>query len=516
VTERMLRLAQRMLVGREDVLARRWQARLMDSARRERLVFERSLTTSPGPGRVVIASYLGKGGDWTWLGMPGGRLVTLRAAVAGATNSGKSSWLLGVLAQVLLEDRYPVILFDAKGETVDAVLDLLLPFLLESGLDRGALDRLRVVRVFGPDIPLLNLTRPEPGVPKEAQAYAVASAIEQVLAEPLGGRMHHVLVRFVALLIELGLPLTTIQPWLEDPAAFGRAASRSSDVSMREYARAGFRQENKESLRALASRLNALLFWPDARLALCAPGTVSFAEALTQPGLTVIHTGSPPAGAERLARFFSAVLVGQVVRALLSRKVEEQTPPALFVAEEIQEALGAEEARQLGRLLATARFKRAAVWLTNQSRSQLHAVDPGLVSAIRTNVELLLQFRCSPEDATAFAHLLPKEREGEAARRELVESLTRLPQRHCYLAVRDLGLKAQPVVAPRIDFDALRESGHRVSPELRQRIQRGIVALSREQLPGQQATPDTPASTQDPDDGQTELPPESDEFPGLG
>jgi hypothetical protein len=101
---------------------------------------------------------------------------------------------------------------------------------------------------------------------------------------------------------------------------------------------------------------------------------------------------------------------------------------------------------------------------------------------MRANVELHVQFRSSPEDAAAFAYMLPQEQKGEAARRELINSLARLPQRHCYLAVRDLGLRAQLVLAPRIDFDALRVCGRRVSPELRQRIQRGIASLPREEV----------------------------------
>ncbi|NOT33994.1 MAG: hypothetical protein HOP12_07480 [Candidatus Eisenbacteria bacterium] len=316
-------------------------------------------------------------------------------------------------------------------------------------------------------------------MPREAQAFGVAAAVEQALAEPLGGRMHHVLVRLVTLCIEKRWPLTQVSEWLAAPANFLRAAQQSEDESLREYARVGFQQESKESLRALGARLNALFLWPGARQALCAPGSISFSDALAEPGLTVISTGSPPAGAERLARFFGALLLGKVVRAILSREVRPDTLPALFVAEEIQENLGPEEARQFGRLLAIARFKRAAVWVTGQSRSQLSAVDPGLVAALRANVGLQVQFRSSPEDAAAFAHLLPQQAEGETARRTLINCLTRLPQRHCYIAVRDIGQTAQLALAPRIDFDRFRAAGESLSPEARLAIRRGIAAVPR-------------------------------------
>jgi hypothetical protein len=132
-------------------------------------------------------------------------------------------------------------------------------------------------------------------------------------------------------------------------------------------------------------------------------------------------------------------------------------------------------------LLSTARFKREAVWLTNQSRSQLNAVDPGLVAAMRANVELNVQFRSSPEDAAAFEYMLPRSRDGETARRDLINSIARLPRRHCYLAVRDTGMRAQLVRAPRIDFDAMRACGRTTPDETRQRIRRGIVSMTRDE-----------------------------------
>jgi len=480
---RLLRIAQRVFVGREVALARRWQVKMEDSSDTGRRAFAKALSVTPGVRQVVLGAMKDVRGEWKWIGRPTESLLRHHAAIAGGTGTGKTSWIFGVLMQLADENRHPIILYDAKGETAELVLNLLVPRLVDMDGGEELLERLRVVRVFDPhNVPLLNITLPEPGVPKEAQAYGIASALEQALAELLGGRMHHVLIRCATLCIELDLPITQLQEWLANPKSFLRDAEQSADSSLREYARTGWPQENRESLRALSARLNALLFWPDARLALCAPGAISFADALAQPGITVIDVGSPPAGAERLARFFGAALLGKVVRAILSRAVTPETPPAIFVAEEIQETLGPEEARQLGRLLATARFKRTAVWLVNQSRSQLSAVDPGLVAAMRTNIGVQVQFRTSPEDAAALAYMLPDDGKGEAARRDLIGSLTRLPQRHCYFAIRDADLKAQLVLAPRIDFAALREQGERLSQSLRQRINLGIAAIPRSEL----------------------------------
>ena len=334
-------MAQHLVLGREEKIARRWQAWLDDGSRSERRAFLRALSIEPGPENIVLGAIENSRERWGWVGLLADRLVGFHGVLAGASGSGKTSWLIGILLQILARLRLSLILPDFKGETADLLLDVGIPFLLENGLEVDLLDNLRVIRPFDHRyVPLLNLTLPEAGVPAEAQAYGVAAAVEQALAEPLGGRMHHCLVEMVVVCIELGLPITVIIEWLSDPRSFVAAAARSANEATRQYARVGFPQENRESLRALVARLNALLFWPGARQALCAPGAVSFADALAAPGITVISTGGAPAGSERLARFFAGALLGKIVRAILSRDITPDTPPALLVCEEVTEALG--------------------------------------------------------------------------------------------------------------------------------------------------------------------------------
>ena len=508
--ERIFSKVRRALVGPEESVARRWQRRLADAGARDRIAFARALRLGPGKDQLVLASLVSPAGTETVLGLPLSRALSFHAAVAGGTGTGKTRWLLNVLAQVLQQESTAVVVVDAKGETADLVLEQLLPFLIDSSGDDRVLEQLRVLRVFDPAyVPLLNVTMREGAAPKEAQAFSVAAAVEQALAEPLGGRMHHVLVRLVCVCIEQQAPLYRVSEWLTRPHAFVRAALQSPDEATREYARSGYPQENKESLRALAARLNALLVWPGAREALCAPGAVSFADALAKPGLTVVSTGSPPAGAERLARFFGGLLIGKLTRAILTRRITPESPPALVVAEEIQEMLGAEEARQFGRLLAIARSRKTALWTTNQSRSQLSAVDPALVAAMRANVGLQLQFRSSPEDAVAFAHALPDSGKGHE-RRALIHELTRLPQRQCYLAVRDLGIPAQRVVTPLVETTPWQAAAERLSPERRRRIDQGIAALPRLAVPEEGGSKDYPTPT------TNIVPPEDGPFPALG
>jgi hypothetical protein len=248
----------------------------------------------------------------------------------------------------------------------------------------------------------------------------------------------------------------------------------------------GWAQETKASLEAVAARLDALLLVPSVREAVAAKGAPDFASVLREPGsITAISTGDPPVGSERVARFWSSALFGSLCRGILSRPVDAHTPPVVLVAEEIQEALGGAQATLLGRFLSTARHKRAAIWVTGQSRSQLAAVDPGLVQALRANIGFQLQFRSSPEDAEAFAHALPvapTARRPAEARRELVREVTMLRRREAYLWMRSAGLHALRIRTPRVDLEGLREQANRCHPETRLALRRGLWALSRAEL----------------------------------
>jgi hypothetical protein len=129
---------------------------------------------------------------------------------------------------------------------------------------------------------------------------------------------------------------------------------------------------------------------------------------------------------------------------------------------------------------------------------------------MRTNLTIQAQFRTSPEDAAAFAHMLPES--DEEHRRELVQEMTRLPQRHFYLAVRDLGATAQLVVAPKIDFVGLEVSARRIPAELRARIRQGIATAPRDAV--------EPPAVVPPEKSELPVveppPPDSGEFPRLG
>lgn len=479
----LLDLLRRFIRPDEAGLGRKWQRRTSTAEARKAC---RSLRIVPGPGRVVLGRPHEPSAGDGWLGVSTRKLVGEHGLIAGGTGSGKTVAVVTLISQ-LLRDGVSLVLFDAKGETVDLLLTVLLPALAAADPDANLAGRVRVIRPFDPEFsPPLNLLAPEPGVTPAEQAFSVVSAIEEGLADPFGIRMHHIAVRLVALGIELGVTLPRVLQWVRYPAAFARDAQRSSDPSLREYGRVGWAQETRASLEAVAARLDALLLVPSVREAVAAEGGPDFASVLREPGsITAISTGDPPVGSERVARFWSSALFGSLCRAILSRAVDARTPPVVVVGEEIQECLGGAQATLLGRFLATARHKRAAIWVTGQSRSQLAAVDPGLVQALRANIGYQLQFRSSPEDAEAFAHALPvatTARRPAEVRRELVRDVTMLRRREAYLWMRSAGLHAVRIRTPRVDLVGLREQASCCDPATRLAIRRGLWAMPRAEL----------------------------------
>lgn len=473
---------RRIHLGEEGPLARRLIAREQKRGSPEERRFEEELLRSPGAEDLVVGRARRRSGSWAWVCVPYERLVRGHATIGGGSGSGKSRWVTAVVTQLLCRRSAILGLFDAKSETATDLIETVLPYVAAVTGDEGIIERLRIIRPFSSSVPPLNVTVAEAGIPKEAQAYAITESIEQALREPLGPRMHHVVLRLVTACIDLGMPLPTLQKWLLDPRSYLQVALRSDDPEVREYARTGFPRESPESLRATAARLNAFLFLPETRRALNAPSCISFDDALREPGgIFVVDVGSPPAGSESLQRFWASLILGKLVRALLSRSWDPGLPPVLLVAEEIQEILGPNEAQSLARLLSVARFRGIALWLTNQSRSQILRVDRNLVEAIAANAAFHVQFRSSYEDARAFAHLLPLEGKGAltgtAVRRQLVEELTRLPRRHCYLALRDAPFAARRILTPRLELEALKDAAANLSPEVRERIRGGAWSI---------------------------------------
>ena len=516
---------RRLLHRYDRQLARTWQQhnrQRQNAADRAASLHFEELTRTEDPAAIRVARARTLGGQPFWARLSIQRLLSLHTWVTGGTGSGKTFWTLGILLQLLRRRPssgrpHPRIFVDFKGELTQLLLQIVLPVLALRPDGRELLRNLRVVRPFDRlYVPPLRITLPEPGVAHEIQAYNIVASVEEALGEDLGARMERVLLRLSKLAIELNLPLTEVRSWLEFPDQLAASARRSADPTLLRYAYELARRETRLSLDALYSRLDRFLFLAETRLALEAPDCLDFSECL-ESGLTIIDLGDPPAGAERAARFFAALLLGRLTRAVLSRPVSPDSPPALVVLEEFQEALARRQVDAFERVLALARFRKVSLWLINQQPAQLNRVDPSLVKLIRTNTGLEVAFRCSLPDATAFAHALPVPRSNNAtaARQALTEEMTRLPRRHFYLWLREAPFPAQRVVSPRLDIDRLRREAELAPEGLLAAIRCGTVSLPRPELESaDQSAPKTnepPAPVLTPDTSSADS-----SFPVLG
>lgn len=485
--EFFVRLRQ-LLRGREAKRARVEQRLTFERAYRlvhaDQDTFARVMACEPQSKTLVLGRGRKLDGSAFWCGQPIEEFLAVHSWITGATGSGKSFFALGCLLQVLREGRHPVVIVDMKSELSDLLIEVVLPSLVGTASGDRLIQNLRIIRPFGKDLPMLRVTDPEAGVPRAIQAFNLASALEEALSDELGSRMSRMFLRLSSLAIELGLPLTVIQRWLESPERFGKDAGRSKDVSLREYALTGFVRESRPAVDALLARLDSFLFLDEVKLALSAPSCVSFAEAL-ESGVTVVDLGSPPAGAERAQRFWAGILTGRITRAILSRPVGPKTPRTWVIFEEVQEALGKNQADQFCRLLTLARHRRVAVTLINQQAAQLGSVDPTLIKVLRTNANVECAFRCNLEDAKPLVQSMPLPPDAqrlEATRQSMVQELTQLPDREFLLWMKRAPFGAQRVRSPRLDLEQLRQVAEQISPEQREAIRRGTVSMPREAL----------------------------------
>ncbi len=511
------------IVRDEVARARTWHTRRLDAQsaeeQRDQRLFEQRMKVSPGGDNITLGRAVSTGNSPFWAGLPTSDAIGVHGWLTGGTGTGKSFEIIACLLQVLAQSKYVVIVVDHKGELAELLLDVVIPALVRRPGRERLLEHLRVIRPFDKRyLPMLRITEREAGVAREVQAFTTAAAVEEALGEDLGVRMDRAFLWMTSLAIERNRPLTVIRDWLRRPELFVSDARTSGDPNLQAYA-ADFRRENRTSLDALCARLDTFLFLRETRLALSAPRCVSFPEMLTI-GLTVIDAGNPPAGAERAGRFWAGIATGRLTRAILSRPVLEDTPPVWVILEEFQEGLGRHQIEQFSRLLALARFKRVGIWFVNQQPAQVAAKDPALVKLLRTNAGIEIAFRCALEDAKFFAHALPPPPKEKAARQWATEEMTRLPDRTFYLWLKQARFRAQRLRSPRLDLAALRERAAAVPEEIRERIRRGTVAATHEELAAfadreaERSTRERPAESQI--IGRPEPKNDSGEFPDLG
>jgi len=484
---------RRLLKGSESETARRWHAaaeRARDAdaySRREQ--FLRELRCHDGDGRIRLGRARTPDEGFQWCGLPIETLCAMHLGMSGATGTGKSYLIAGLLYQ-LLRQCVPLIVADMKSELAGLLLDVVVPAVIASGRE-DLIERVRVVRPFETGrVPLLRLTEAEPRVGREIQSINIAQSLSEAVGHDLGPRMLRALLPAAGLAVERNLPLPILTEWLRSPETFARVAATSTDPIIRAYALHELPRENRSSLDALRARLDLLFHLPEVREALSAPRCLSCDECLSS-GITILDFGSPPGGAEAAMKFIAGPVAGRFGRAILSRDMHDDTPPAVVVFEEFQQLLGSHQVEMFKRLLALARWRRTALWFSNQQPAQIAEADRTLLRILRTNLGAECIFRSSVEDARAMSEGLST-RSGEEtlaqARSRMIEEIATLPRRAFFLWLRDCAFGPQRLQSPRLDLAQLREAAARLSPQQRERIRTGSASIARTIEPAQPPT----------------------------
>ena len=475
---------RRLLKGSEVETARRWHASTEHArnagAHARRQAFLRGLRAVPGDGKVLLGRAQASEGAFQWCGMPLSEWCAMHLGISGATGTGKSFMIAAQLYQ-LITLGVPVILTDMKSELADLLLNVVVPAVIARGKPE-LLDRVRVVRPFEVGrVPLLRLTEPEPRVSRQIQSMNIAQGLSESVGEGLGVRMLRAILPMAGLAVERNLPLPVLTDWLRQPELFARAAASSSDPIVRAYALHELPRENRSSLDALRARLDLLFHLPEVREALSAPRCLSFDECLNS-GVTILDFGSPPGGAEDAMRFIAGPVAGRLGRAILSREMSDDTPPAVVVFEEFQQLLGSYQVEMFKRLLALCRFKRVNLWFSNQQPAQIAEADRTLLRMLRTNLGAECIFRSSVEDARTLSDGLTQRGADETlaqARGRMIEEIATLPKRAFFLWLRDSTYGPQRLQSPRVNIGALKASAASLPAEQLGRIRTGTVSIER-------------------------------------
>jgi hypothetical protein len=519
-----LRTLARLLTPQRTAQARFWQrqAFALEEAERTRDVeaFARDFATTPGGGRILLGRGTAPDGRHFWAGMEPGTLLGNHAWWVGASGAGKTYGVIAVCLQLLrLLPRFVLVVVDLKGELVPLLRTVI------AGLPNVGelLPHVYAVSPFGDGegrpayLPCLNITKPKPGLPKEIQALTITGAISTALASDLGIRMERLAQKMVALAIALDEPLTRVIDWLQTPARFAAAARRSGDRELIGYALHEFPRENPSSILALSARLDAFTIVGDTKLVLNASRCVAFPDILSAPrAICLVSLGQPPAGAERLQRFWSNLVISDLTRAILTRRVTASTSPVLLVLEEFQEALDTAQAAAFGRLLSLARFKKTAVWLVNQSPAQVSRVDASLVRLLHANVGLQFLFRTPIEDARALAHALPavSAKDPEGGRQGMIEEISRLPRRHLFFW--DKTHRAVFLRSPRLDLEAITRAAAAAPSSVHDALARGVCTEPRSVLEARLAASRQESRAQLPPSVPVVIPADDGPFPRIG
>lgn len=343
------------------------------------------------------------------LGEEGGRDVRVPQDQAfrhtlcmGKSGSGKTYWILAMLAQILARPGNCVTCIDPKGETVLSLLWLL------QCLERTPRMHPRDVCVIAPwsgyGVPL-NPLAPTPGLEPATQAAVVVSLLDDLSDGGLGPRMTNIARWLVRGVMELGGSLLDVHALLVDEDLAPRVALRMRDPELRTYLAHTFPKEPSASRESIRARIENLLALPAARAMLCAEGSIEGSVLLESP-LTLVNLGAGRMGAQRVARFMGSWIFTLITTAIFSRDQGRKLLPAYVVIDEWAQ-LAKVAAEDIEDVLSRSRSVGVSLTLANQYPGQVRAVSQALWEGVQANVALEVLFRPDAESVRHVDAALP-------------------------------------------------------------------------------------------------------------
>jgi hypothetical protein len=419
--------------------------------------------------------------------------------VQGGTGSGKTSWVSSILFQELSRGR-PFGLMDCKGDLFHSMIrwTAALGRTVAAPAREVLRKRLTVLNPFGPHLVPLNVCRPLPGIPPEAQAYEITLALSRLFDDSLGVHMENILRHVILLLVEAKLSLNEAPLVLQDEVLRGVLALRSTNPTVKQFFLGNYPLIPQVSKDALLNRLQALLMAEAVRLMLGSDDLVDFKAIFERGDPLFIFLGKGAGVPEELVQVLGSLVVQLLLQATYARGHGVHAGYLLAMDEffHLLEAPGL--ARRFQTALTTARSFGLSLLLISHHFAQL---PPTLREIVLGNCDLAAVFRTSRRNAMYFGDFLPEidqellarvlregRRNGASAgetRRHQTELVQRLPSRTCFWYDRRQSHQAIRIRVP--DLPTPHEFA-RVSEGALERIideegwDRGVSALPKEAL----------------------------------
>ena len=379
--------------------------------------------------------------------------------IVGPSGSGKSYFTVSILKSLLAGGFWRAAVLDPKQETVDLskLAIVTVARSLSAARRRALYGAVVQVDLFGQrSLPRLNVLSAQPGLDPEVQAYEVSRLFTSELDDrmTMGVRQEVLYHRAAECLIRAELPITVLPLAFEAPALLERLAERHGHAELFRTTASRLKQESRERVLGLQSRVDRVLRLKATRLALGAPDCLDAGALFDRLALVGL---SAPQGAADVSKMLAGLLWLLLSHAI--RRRPNGAPRTSLVIDEFPVFLssgGAHMADGVEDLLRLARSKGVFLTALTQDLVSIAKASSSLPEVLRTNVHIFGVFRAVADASWDF--LLPitgrrpkappapwEESSGGFLERGaeltlLRQTLSRLPDRELFLADRRTGL----------------------------------------------------------------------------